>query len=312
MKTFAKKTLLVLAVGLLTFALAACGAGQAESASGASGTSGTAAGAEQAVSREDVEPILYAAAEKQFSNVAFSMENETVATGPDKDGAMQTQTATARTVGEIDFSGDKPRAHMTYTASSTAELGRTEYELFVDSESLIVRQDDQLFTDTMTDEMLESYTGAVTSVITREEIENMLDMASGFKLQEADGETTVSITVDVSKLPEEESDTAAASEDIEIETMVASYTIGADGRFKTVLVITSTGGTPTYRMHQTYRYSGYDETTLPDWPDLQAYILEQSGIKTDENGNMYFVAEDGQTYRITEIGDDGTIYYTSE
>lgn len=318
MRAFAKNLLLACVAAALALTLAACGgAEQAGSAStGASSTSGNASDASgQAVSREDVEPILNAAANQAFSNVTFAVETETTATLPDDKGVMQTNSATTSIKGELDRSGDAPKMHMSFVASSTVELGRTAYELFIDSDALLIKQGDELYSDTMTDDMLNSYADSVTGIITIDEIAKMLDAAASYKMSKSGDETTITVTVDVSKLPKEQEadseDESALPDGTDLATMIASYTIGSDGRFKTVLIISSTEGASAFRMHQAYRYSGYDETTLPDWPDLQAYILEQSGIKVDENGNMYFIGDDGQTYYVSEIGDDGTVYYTS-
>ena len=312
MKTISKTILLACATALLAFALAACGSsGQAESGASAGSASASSDSAAQA-SREDVEPILLKAAEQPFSTVTFETETETTATGPDDKGAMQTHSAITSLDGELDRSGDKPKMHMKHESMSTVELGRTEYDLFIDSESFIIKQGDELFTDQMTDEILDSYVDAATGAITVKEITEALDAAVNYKLAENNGETTVTVTIDPAKLSKTQAeDESPLPEGADITTMVASYTIDAEGRFKSVRIMTSTTGTPTYRTHQTCLYSGYDSTTLPEWPDLQAYVLEQSGIKTDENGNMYFEGEDGQIYYVTEITDDGTIYYTN-
>ena len=308
MKAILKATLLAFASGLLAFALVACGkTGQASTAA-----SGGASGAEgQGGSREDVEAILNQAANQPFSTVTFKITTSTSTTVPDDEGVMQTQSADTATTGELDQSGDKPAMHMSYRATSTVELGRTEYELFVNSERLIAKEGDQLYVEEMDDEALYSYSQSVTSAISREEIEAMLDVAASFEISESDGETTVTITADPAKLADSQEQIGESDlpENSTIATMVISYTIGTDGHFKTVRTISSLDSEPIYHMNQTCQYSNYDATSLPEWPDLQAYILEQSGIETDENGNMYFVDEDGQTHYITEIGEDGTIYF---
>ncbi len=266
----------------------------------------------QTVAREDVEKVLHKASEKTYGNMTFSVKNESTATGTASNGTMQTQTIKTTMTGQLDKSGEKPRIHLSYEARSSAELGITTYEMYIDSSNLVVSQNDQLYVDAMTDAMLNSYASSITSAMTTEEIDAMLDMTTGFKMEEADGETIVSLTIDKDKLAEASasaSEESSLPESTQIATMVVSYTVGTDGRFKTMRIMSSTTGSPTYRVHQTYQFSKYDETTMPEWPDLNAYVAQQSGILTDENGRMYIQDENGQIYYVTEIGDDGMIYY---
>lgn len=299
--------LLALVAAFTACALCACTASGPSSSSSPTSDE-TVPGNE--VSREEVEAVLNKAAETTFSTVTFSVKTETTATGPASDGTTQTQTMLTSMNGELDKGGEKPRLHIGYEAQSTMQLGKTSYDMFIDSSNLIVIQNEQPFVDAMTDDMLDSYANSVTSVISKEEIGAMLDMAASYKMEAAEDETTVSITIDKDKLAE-----ATASEDstlpesTQVATMVVSYSIGSDNRFKTVRLMSSTSGSPTYRVHQSYQFSKYDETTEPEWPDLSAYVAQQSGIMTDANGRMYIVGDDGQVYYVTEIGDDGMIYY---
>jgi len=294
----------------LALGLAACSNANAASSGSQSASQAASSSDAQTVTREDVEPVLHKAAEQTFSNVSFSVRTETTATGATSNGVPQTQTMTSAMTGELDKAGDKPKMHMRYEAQSNTQLGKTMYDMYINSENLIVNQNEQLFVDAMTDETLNSYADSVTSVTTTKEIDSVLDMAASYKMEEKDGETTVSVTVDKDKLVESgQVDESSLPEGSSIATMVVNYNIGADGRFKTVRIMSSTTGTPTYRVHQTYQFSKYDETTLPEWPDLQAYVAKQSGIQTDANGRMFITGDDGQVYYITEIGDDGMIYY---
>lgn len=306
MRTLTKTALTALIALIVAGALAAC--------SNASASSGSAtesdATEEQVVTREDVEPILNKAAAQEFTNVAFTMKTETTATGGASNGAAQSQTVISTTTGQLDRSGEKPKLHMSYEAMSNMQLGRTTYEMFIDSSNLIVKQNEQLYVDAMTDQMLESYAASATSIIEPDEIESVLDMAASYKLTEEEGATTVSVTVDKNKLMEAAADSGAEMpENSSVATMVVSYTVGSDDRFKAVRIMSSTSGSPTYRVHQTYQYADYNTTALPEWPDLQAYVAERSGIKTDENGRMYIVDDDGQIYYVSNIGDDGMIYF---
>lgn len=294
----------------LALGLAACSNANAASSGSQSASQAASSSDAQTVTREDVEPVLHKAAEQTFSNVSFSVRTETSATGATSNGTPQTQTMTSAMTGELDKAGDKPKMHMRYEAQSNTQLGKTVYDMYINSENLIVNQNDQLFVDAMNDETLKSYADSVSSIITTKEIDAVLDTAASFKMEEKDGETTVSVTVDKDKLLESgQVDESSLPEGTSIATMVVSYVIGADGHYKTVRIMSSTSGTPTYRVHQTYQYSKYSETALPEWPDLQAYVAKQSGIQTDANGRMYITGDDGQVYYITEIGDDGMIYY---
>lgn len=308
MRNITRIILTTTVAALMACALSACANGNASSSSSSQGQTETAPA--NTVAREDVEPVLHKAAELAFSSVSFTVRTESTATGAASNGAVQSQTMTTAMIGELDKSGEKPKMHIRYEAQSNTQLGKTMYDMYIDSENLIVNQNEQLYVDAMTDETLSSYADSVTSVISTEEIDSVLDMAASFKMEEKDGETTVSITVDKDKLVETGTvDASSLPENTSIATMVVSYSIGADDRFKAVRIMSSTNGTPTYRVHQSYQFSNYDAATLPAWPDLQSYIANQSGIQTDANGRMYIVGDDGQAYYITEIGDDGMIYY---
>lgn len=309
MRNNIKPLLLTCVSVLLACSLFACG-NNASSSSASSDSQEEAVAEGQEVTREEVEEILYKASEATFTNVSFTTKTETTATGATANGVPQTQTIQTTMSGQFDKSGEKPKLHLNYSAVSTMELGKTGYEMFIDSENLIVKQNEQLFVDAMTDEMLNSYANSVTSVTSPDEIGSMLDMAASYKIAEDEDETTVSITIDKDKLAESGAvDESSLPDNNAISTMVMSYTVGPDDRFKTVRIMSSTSGTPTYRVHQSYQFSDYDNTALPEWPDLKAYIAERSGIQTDANGRMFIVGDDGQTYYVSEIGDDGMIYY---
>ena len=290
---------------LMALALCSCGNSNKSSAS-----QEVAEVPEHQVAREDVEKVLYKAADNTFTSVNVTTKTETSATGAASSGQQTTQTIKTATKGQLDGTGEKPKLHMDYEAQSNMELGKTSYEMFIDKDNLIVKQKEQLYVDAMSDETLDSYAKSVTSVLSTDEIKTMLDMASDYTIQEHEGDTTVTITVDKNKLLASEMvDDSSLPTNTEIATMVISYTVDSDDRFKSVRIMSSTSGSPTYRVSQTYEFSGYDKVTLPEWPDLNAYMAEMSGIKTDENGRMYIDGEDGQRYYVTEIGDDGMIYY---
>lgn len=354
-------------------ALPACASSGASSASNEQSQQTEQAQPGASATREDVEAVLLAASQKTFSNVAFELRTETSAVGPGQDGTMQSQMIKTSTIGELDQSGERPRLHMKYSAQSSMELGKVTYEMFISSENLIVNQNDQLYVDAMTDEALNSYVNSVVNVTAEEGIASMLDAAANYKIEETDGQTNVTITVDLDKAQQtaaEEADAVAETETATAETeaaasgeaesasaeaasvasaeataasagsasaeaasatssdsadpasaddampagtemasIVVCYSIGEDGRFKSVRVVSSTTGTPTYHSKQTYKFTDYDTTTLPEWPDLKAYVAERSGVATDENGRMYVLGDNGERYYVSEIGDDGMIYF---
>lgn len=292
----------------MALSLAACS--NTDSTSDAAPASEGAAAEETAVSREEVEPILNAAIEADYASVTFASRTDTSATGTSSNGQSQTQTMRTSMRGELDRSGEAPALHIDYEAQSNMSLGKTQYEMFIDSENLIVSQGGQLYVDAMSEEVLDGYANSVTAVTSAEEIGSILDMAGGLKMEQVEGDTVITVTVDKDKLLESDLvDTSSLPETSQIATMVVNYVIDSDSRFKTVRLMSSTTGTPTYRVQQTYSFSKYDETELPEWPDLNAYAANQSGIMTDASGRMYIVGDDGQIYYVTEIGDDGMIYY---
>lgn len=306
------KTILAFActAALALFTLGGC-AGDEQPESPASSEPNTAA-EEAAASREEVEAILNRAIEADYDSVTFSSRTDTSATGSTADGQMQTQTMRTTMRGQLDRGGETPVMHMAYEAQSNVQLGKTQYEMFIDKDNLIVSQGGQLYVDAMDPEMLDGYAQSVTAVTSAEEVSSILDMAGSLKVDQANDDTVVTITVDRDKLAESQMvDTSSLPDSTQIATMVVNYVIDDQDRFKTVRIMSSTSGTPTYRVQQTYDFSDYDATELPEWPDLDAYVAEQSGIMTDADGRMYIVGDDGQTYYVTEIGDDGMIYYNT-
>ena len=137
MHKYTRYLLLALITAFTACALCAC-AGSGSSSSSSTASEEAAPGNE--VSREEVEAVLHKAAETTFSNVSFSVKTETTATGAASNGAPQTQTMLTTMSGELDKGGEKPRLHIGYEAQSTMQLGKTSYDMFIDSENLIVFQ----------------------------------------------------------------------------------------------------------------------------------------------------------------------------
>ncbi len=297
---------------LMALALAACSNANASStaASGSASPQSEASDEGKSAAIEDVEAVLHKASESTFTNLAFTTKTETTATGVSANGQTSSQSATTTMKGQLDLSGSKPKLHMSYKAQSSSELNATEYDMFISADGLIVRQGDQLYQDTMSDTMLDSYAASITSAITADEIDAVLDMAASCKMTEENGKTTVTVTLDKNKLAQSNMvDMSSLPSNTEIATMIVTYDIDENNRFQTVRIMSSTSGTPTYRVNQTYEYSDYNATELPEWPDMNSYIAQSSGIMTDANGNMYIVGDDGQLYYVTSIGEDGTVTF---
>ena len=278
----------------------------ASAQSTASGTSGEAA---PSASREDVQALIDEALSKTYTNVTFAMETDTSATAT-VEGQMQQQTMYTSVKGEIDKGSDPVRMHMKFESYSNTAPGKTLYDMFVNGDEVIIQQGEDLFSDSLGDGGAAAYAESLTAVTSSEEISNMLDVAKNFKVEESDaGDTTITVTVDVNRLSETNLvDESSLPEGSSIATLVASYTLDTEHRFKSIRLMSSTAGTPTYRVSQMYRFSDYDATTLPEWPDLKAYIAKMSGIETDAEGRMYIVEEDGTILYVEGIDDDGMIH----
>jgi len=323
MPKFIRTIAFICIASLLAFALAACSnSNAASSGSNTSGSSSAASGSTsqanasssegQSTTREDVEAVLNKACESTFTNLSFATKTESTAMGTAPNGQITSQSATTTMKGQLDRSASKPKMHMSTKTQSSNDIKATEYDMYIDSEGLIVTQNGQLYKDAMTDAVLNSYDASVTSAISAEEIKAVLDMASSFKMKEESGKTTVTITLDKEKLSEANMvDMSSLPKGTEIATMVVAYDINANNQFEAVRIMSSTNGNPTYRVQQTYEYSDYDTTELPAWPDMGEYAALTSGIMTDANGNMYMVGEDGQLYYVTSIGDDGTVVFNA-
>lgn len=306
MKIFRTTVAFVAAAILAASCLAACSGGNGGSSSQATSaqtTSGSTA------SREDVDAIVDAALATDFTSVAFSMKTETTATAV-VEGKTQQQSVETSTTGEWDKNPENPRLHMAYEGKSNTELGVVTYDMYFENGVMLVTQGSQIFRDELGAEGVENYTKSIMAVTSKDEINQLLDVASDYKIEQSSGDTTISVTADVDKLVNSELyDSSSLPEGSSIATLVASYTIDADNHFKTVRIMSSTSGTPTYRVAQTYRYYDYDSVEMPPWPDLKAYIAQQTGIQTDANGNMYLVDDTGQVFYVSSINDDGTINF---
>ena len=292
----------------IALAVTACGLAACTQADG-SASSGSVSATDDGV-RAGIEEKLSAAHATSYDNVTFAMQTETSATGTGDNDEIEQQAMTTSMNGELDKSGDKPAVHVSYEATSSTRLEKTAYDMFIDKDGMIISQAGLLFKEGLDDEALQGYASSVTAEATKEEASQLLDIASSFKMEESDGDTVITIVANADKLAESSLvDTSTLPEGASIATLVASYTIDSNNRFKAIRLMSSTTGSPTYRVDQSYRFTGYDETALPEWPDYSAFLAEQAGILTDDDGRLYMVGDDGQIYYIDSIDDDGTIHF---
>lgn len=292
----------------IALAVTACGLAACTQADG-SASSGSASAADDSV-RASIGEKLSAARATSYGNVTFAMQTESSATGTGENNEIERQTITTSMKGELDKSGDKPALHVSYESVSNTRLEKTAYDMFIDKNGMIISQAGLLFKEEVDDEALQGYVSSVTGKAIEEEASQLLDIASSFKMEESDGDTVITIVANADKVAELSLvDTSMLPEGVSIATLVASYTIDSNNRFKAIRLMSSTTGSPTYRVDQSYRFTGYDETALPEWPDYSAFLAEQAGILTDGDGRLYMVGDDGQIYYIDSIDDDGTIHF---
>ena len=309
MKTFHRIAAPALALALAATCLTACAntASSAASSAGSAGSS-TAAASDATASRAEIESIVEAASGTDYTSVGFSTTTETTATAT-VNGQLQQQAVQTSMVGELDKSANT-RVHMACSSQSSTALGVTSYDMFIDNNDLMVTQGDQIYRDELAEGGANAYVQSVMSVASKDEIERLLDVASSCKVSKDGSDTVISITADPSKLADSKLyDTSSLPEGSSVATFVASYTIDENNRFTSARLMSSTTGTPTYRVSQTYKYYDYDTAVLPEWPNWEAFVAKESGIMTDANGRMYLVGDDGQIYYIESIGKDGTITF---
>ena len=293
-----------------------------------SSSAGGAAEGEGAV-REQIEQAFARVREATYKNVTFTRKTQTTATGTDGEGRMSQQSVTAEMKGELSLAKKNRAMHFSYLSKSSTQLGKVAYDMYVDDDALYVVQDGKLYTNGDEDATAEGYISAITDIVSEEAVTQLLDVASSCKIERADGgagdgadagsgesvsgDITITITADASKVGETGLvDTSSLPEGSSIATMVASYVISPNDRLKTVRLMSSTAGTPTYRVNQTYHFSKYNKTELPEWPSMADQAVLDPRIKTDEDGRMYIVGDDGLTYYIDSIDEDGTIHASTQ
>ena len=287
-------------------------AGATATAEAGSSAADGASSASSDAADEQARSLLETALAKSFSSVSFDTRTEASATGV-SDGQMQQQTMTETSQGELERSDVDVRMHMHNTHVSTSQLERSSYDLYLSPGELIASQNDQLFGEELTDEDLDSFVEQAIGPLVSEKALALVDCAYECSAKESDGKTVVSLAIDPARLPAESlANSSALPDGAAIATLVASFSIDETDRIDTVRIIGGTTGTPSYHITQTYRYFAYDETELPAWPDVQAYLAEQAGIQIDEEGRLFIVGDDGQAYYIDSINEDGSIELAAE
>lgn len=308
MNKIAKTTCAIALLALLAYPLAACSGSQGSKSGAASEGSPLDEGV-----REQIETVVAEARDAKFDNVTFDMRTETAVTSKDEEGNTQQQVTVTETKGELDRSSEKPRLHMGYESSNNLQLEKTSYDMYMDEKALFIKQGEQLYKNEIDDATLQNYATSITSVGSETEIEELLNVASSYTIEEKEsGDTVITIVADVKKIEESSIiDTSSLPEGSSVATLVASYIIGPDSRFKSIRLMSSTTGAPTYRVDQSYQFSNYDTTVMPEWPDFTAYVAQQMGIETDADGRQYIVYDDGQTYYVDHIDENGTVYFSA-
>ena len=306
MNGIAKVTCTVALFALLVCPLAACSNSKAANSAEAAEATQLDEGM-----RAEIVSMIAKAREHSFTNVTFSMKTETTASMRDEKNNLQQQIITTDMTGQLDQSGETPVMHMGYEGTSSTKLEKTTYDMYIDKTGIVVSQQGQLFKNPIDDATLQGYASSITAIGAEDELNQLLDVASSYDLQKQDnGDTLITIVADVNKLAETTLvDMSSLPEGSSVATLVASYVIDPENHFKTVRLMSSTTGTPTYRVDQNYQFSNYDTTVMPEWPDLEAYYAEQVGIKTDEQGRRYMVADDGQIYYVESIDENGMIHF---
>ena len=306
----------VLAVALLT----GCGANpqsqESQAASGLAGASGASASAAAPGPldpdvRADIEQALKAARENTYENVTFSMNLRTMAIGRDQ-GRVSQQVVQTTMKGELSRAKDNNAMHFAYDMRSSTQPTVIAYDMYINKDGTLVKQDGKIYVagDDAADP--KQYIDSVTGVASEEEVKQLLDAASEYKIERGD-DTVITVTAKASKLADSAFvDTQSLPEGSTMATLVVSYTISADNHFKAIRMMSSTSGTPTYRVNQSYEFSKYDKTEMPEWPSLADQVAADPRVKTDDQGRMYIIGDDGNTYLIESIDPDGTVHFYAE
>jgi len=300
----------VLLLGAL-LALPIAGCSSSGNSSGASSASVQAS----SVSADAIKERLTAAFDNDYTSVTFAMTATTSATGrvtnPDTN-LSQTTTQSVETVmaGELVKTDSGNAMHVNYKVTSTSSFDRTEFEMWLQDGIATIVQDEIVYKEPLEGTNMDTFFESAMTVVSAEQSDKILDMATSFKMEETeDGNTVITVTADPTKLAESGLiDTSSLPEGTQISSMVMNFTIGPDDHFKTVRMMARTNGSPSYSVYQVCSYTNYDQSQIPEAPEATGGVK----IETDADGTQYFYDEDGAKYIVTEIAEDGTIYYYPE
>lgn len=307
MKKLATATCAIALISILACPLAGCSSPQ-DSNGGGGGESSQETQLDPAV-KSEIQSLIAQAREHTFDNVTFDVTVETAVTARDDEGNMQQQVSLIERSGELDQNTDDPKMHMVYEQSSNMELGKTVYEMYIDKSGMIMMQEENLYRNASDKDTVNAQIASVTSIASETEVNDLLDVARSYEIQEqANGDKLITIVADVDKLIANSLiDTSSLPEGSSVATLVASYVISSDNHFKTVRLMSSTSGSPTYRVDQNFKFSKYDETVMPEWPDIQKYYAKMAGFTEGADGRMY-IEDDGQMVYFDYIDDEGMIH----
>ena len=266
----------------------------------------------QEITREEAAAIVADALAQDFDTVRYEMVTRTTAAAT-VEGRPATQEVKTSMKGELSKAEGDPWAHLSYEAQSSDRRANTKQEIYVADDYSFIVQDDEMYESPIAAGEASAYVQSLMQITTQEEFEKLLDVALECELETGvEGEKVVSITADVNRLDELELvDTSSLPKGSTVSSLVVRYGFDEENRFKSVRITSNTNGSPTYWVHQTYKFSDYNEVEKPEWPDYEAYILERSGLLRDEDGRFYIVADDGSVYYFESIDEDGIIHFSS-
>lgn len=260
---------------------------------------------------EEITKTLLDAAAKEYDTFTFTVDSSTKATYPvGTTGQTQQTTAKTKMAGEMDTSGENPRLHMTMEANNgSTGQGDVSFEMFVQDDDVVIQQDDQTYVDTVSNTGIDGYYSSIPQIVTAESVQSAVDMASSLKMEEREDTTVVTLVADPTKLTGQNVEGTGddgVSQATGLTSLVTVYTINEDGYISQVAMTGGANGTPTYHVRQTYAYSKFDDTQLPEMPDTRYAGIN---LQTDENGRQFVADDDGTRYYLAE---DGQFYAESQ
>ena len=295
---------------LLASALVGCTQGASSSQATSSNVSPSSASAEpEGPSIEQVKSVLEQAFIKPASSFAFSTRTESsalVSTTADGKTETERRSVLIAATGEIDQAGEAKRSHVSYAAQSSSDQAYLQFEAFIEGDDAIIVQSDGAFRESAQEAGLDVFVERACAPYTLDEAKRLVELSQTRTITEADGITTISLSVDAQQAQDESLiDVSTLPAGSKLESMTVRYTLDAEGRVASVRTLCLTKGAPTCQLLVSCEYADYDTVQLPDWPELETYL----GIETAEDGTMYYTDDEGNRYIVDHVDDDGTMYY---